>query len=216
MKIAVWQIAINEAQKARGLVGHNPAVGAVVVRGNTIIAQGHTHAPGKNHAEIEVAFVLSNKADAKVLEEAQKLGVETLHFENAKVEDGHFLTQLCVAHDIDYIVLAGYLRKIPELLIDHYPEKIFNIHPALLPKFGGAGMYGKFVHEAVLGQQETETGISIHYVNAEFDSGRIIAQFRCLLSTEDTVTEVAQKVQQLEHAYLPVVIEKTILIPEHA
>lgn len=170
----------------------------------------------KDHADIEIAFVLSNRPDAKVLGEAAKLGVETLHFENAKVEDGAFLTAVCVERGIDYIVLAGYLRKIPEALIDRYPEKIFNIHPALLPKFGGAGMYGKFVHEAVLSQQETETGISIHYVNAEFDSGRIIAQFRCLLSPEDTVLEIAQKVQQLEHAYFPVVIEKTILIQRHA
>ncbi len=169
----------------------------------------------ENHPEIEITFVLSNRADAKVLEEAKKLGVDTLHFENSKVEDGPFMTALCASHHIDFIVLAGYLRKIPELLIDHYPERIFNIHPALLPKFGGAGMYGKFVHEAVISGKETETGISIHYVNAEFDSGRIIAQFRCLVEPHDTLEEVTQKVQQLEQAYFPVVIEKTILIQRH-
>lgn len=163
------------------------------------------------HPSIEVAFVLSNRSDAKVLEEAQKLGVDVLHFENAQVENGDFITDVCTSRDIDFIVLAGYLRKIPEGLINRYPERIFNIHPALLPKFGGAGMYGKFVHEAVIGGKETETGITIHYVNSEFDSGRIIAQFRCLVEPEDNVAEIAHKVQQLEHAYFPVVIEKTIL-----
>lgn len=169
----------------------------------------------KNHAEIEVAFVLSNKIDAKVLEEAEKLGVQTLYFDNSQVEEGDFITDICISREIDYIVLAGYLRKIPAKLIDRYTEKIFNIHPALLPKYGGAGMYGKFVHEAVLSQQETETGISIHYVDAEFDSGRIIAQFRCLVEKGDTITEIQHKVQQLEHAYFPVVIEKTILNQRH-
>lgn len=165
----------------------------------------------KHHAEIEIAFVVSNKADAKVLDEAAKKGIPTLFFENAKVENGEFITDICLSRQIDFIVLAGYLRKIPVELINQYPERIFNIHPALLPKFGGAGMYGKFVHEAVLSQRETETGISIHYVNAEFDSGRILAQFRCQLSATDGLPEIQQKVQQLEHAYFPVVIEKTIL-----
>lgn len=169
----------------------------------------------KNHAEIEVAFVLSNKAGAKVLEEAEKSGVPTLCFDNPKVENGDFITDICLNRKIDYIVLAGYLRKVPGKLINHYQERIFNIHPALLPKFGGAGMYGKFVHEAVITQQETETGISIHYVDAEFDSGRIIAQFRCPVEKGDTIAEIQQKVQQLEHAYFPVVIEKTILNQHH-
>lgn len=165
----------------------------------------------QDHPQIEVAFVLSNRVDAKVLEEAKKLGVQTKYFENSKVEDGQFITEICTSENIDFIVLAGYLRKIPDALIDYFQERIFNIHPALLPKFGGAGMYGKYVHEAVIGQKETETGISIHYVNSEFDSGRIIAQFRCKIAPEDTIAEIAQKVQQLEHAYFPVVIENTIL-----
>jgi len=165
----------------------------------------------KDHADIEVAFVLSNKSDAVVLAKAESMGTPVLFFDNAKVEDGDFISDVCFNQGIDYIVLAGYLRKIPAALIRHYPDRIFNIHPALLPKFGGPGMYGKYVHEAVLAGKETETGISIHYVDEEFDSGRIIAQFRCQVATTDTIEEVVRKVHQLEQAYFPVVIEKTIL-----
>lgn len=170
----------------------------------------------KGHPAIEVAFVLSNRPDARVLEEAEKRGIPTLNFDNVRVEDGDFITRLCTSRDIDFIVLAGYLRKVPAALIDRYPERIFNIHPALLPKFGGAGMYGRFVHEAVIAGKEAESGISIHYVDTEFDTGRIIAQFRCVVEPGDTAAEVAAKVQQLEHAYFPVVIEKTILNHAHA
>ena len=165
----------------------------------------------KAHASIEVAFVLSNKAGAAVLEKAAAMGVPVLSFDNAQVEDGDFIADVCLSHGVEYIVLAGYLRKVPEILIRHYPDRIFNIHPALLPKFGGAGMYGRFVHEAVIAQKEPETGISIHYVNEEFDSGRIIAQFRCRIAPEDTLDDFLRKVQMLEHAYFPAVIEKTIL-----
>jgi phosphoribosylglycinamide formyltransferase-1 len=165
----------------------------------------------KTNSRFEITFVLANKFDAKVLEHARKENVKTFYFENQKVEDGCFITELCKEYAIDFIVLAGYLRKIPVELIQHYPEKIINIHPALLPKYGGAGMYGNNVHLAVLKNREPETGITIHFVNEEFDSGRIIAQFRCRLNTSDTLEDVQRKIHQLEQSYFPTVIEKTIL-----
>jgi phosphoribosylglycinamide formyltransferase-1 len=165
----------------------------------------------ESHNEIHVQFILSNKSDAKVLEDAQKLGVQTVSFSNSEVENGDFITQYCVSQQIDFIVLAGYLRKIPAALIAQFPNHIFNIHPALLPKFGGAGMYGKHVHEAVLLNKENETGITIHLVNEDFDAGEKIAQFHCDLAEDETVETIQQKVQALEQAYFPMVIEATIL-----
>ena len=113
--------------------------------------------------------------------------------------------------EIDYIILAGFLRKIPNTLITAYPEKIINIHPSLLPKYGGEGMYGKFVHEAVLAAKEKESGISIHYVSEEFDSGRIIAQYRIALGDNETVETIQEKVRQLEHQHFAPTIAREIL-----
>lgn len=169
----------------------------------------------KNHAQIEVGFVLSNRLDAPVLVSAEKLGVPTHFIPNDAVEDGKQLLELCQNSAIDFIVLAGFLRKIPSDLIAAFPEKIINIHPALLPKFGGAGMYGKHVHEAVFNAREKETGITIHFVNEVFDAGRKLAQFHCKVEETDTVNEIQRKVQRLEHAYFAVVIEKTILNYTH-
>jgi phosphoribosylglycinamide formyltransferase 1 len=113
-------------------------------------------------------------------------------------------------HDIDWIILAGFLWLIPEYLIKQYPSKIINIHPALLPKFGGKGMYGMHVHEAVVAAKEKESGITIHYVNTKYDEGAIIFQQACELSPSDDAKEVARKVLTLEHAHYPRVIEETI------
>lgn len=169
----------------------------------------------KNHAQIEVSFVLSNRSDANVLVAAEKLGVQTHFFPNDVFEEGKQVLEVCQKSAIDFIVLAGFLRKIPCDLIAAFPEKIINIHPSLLPKFGGAGMYGKHVHEAVFNAREHETGITIHFVNEVFDAGRKLAQFHCQIEATDTVSEIQQKVQLLEHMYFPVVIEKTILNYTH-
>jgi phosphoribosylglycinamide formyltransferase-1 len=165
----------------------------------------------KDHPDIEVAFVLSNRAGAPVLQAAAALGVAGLHYDNQQVGDGIFLSKVCKDQQVDFIVLAGYLRLVPADLIRSYPEHIFNIHPALLPKFGGAGMYGNFVHEAIQLAGEAETGITVHYVDEVFDAGRIIAQMYCRVDPSDGLEEIRQKVQVLEHAYYPVIIEKTIL-----
>jgi phosphoribosylglycinamide formyltransferase-1 len=165
--------------------------------------------------QLEVAFVLSNKKDALVLELAKTAGVETYFFDNNQIADGKFLSNFCHEQNIDFIILAGYLRLIPSELIQNFPDKIFNIHPALLPKFGGKGMYGSNVHKAVLEEKETTTGISIHFVNSEFDSGRLLAQFTCTVSPSDNLDTIANKIHILEQAYYPLVIEKTILNYSH-
>jgi phosphoribosylglycinamide formyltransferase-1 len=164
-----------------------------------------------NHPSIEIGFLLSNKKEAPIVEKAQKKGVKVLVFSNDEVADGNFLSQVCLDNEIHFIVLAGYLRKIPVELLQNYSEKMINLHPALLPKFGGQGMYGNNVHKAVVEAKETETGITIHFVNEHFDKGRKIAQFYCALNQIDTFESVQAKVQNLEHAYFPIVIEKTIL-----
>ena len=165
--------------------------------------------------EIEVAFILSNKKDAPILEHAKSAGVQTYSFDNNQTADGTFLSSFCQEQNIDFIILAGYLRLIPAELIENFSNKIINIHPSLLPKFGGKGMYGSNVHNAVIEAKETSTGISIHFVNSEFDSGRLIAQFTCEVQPADTLEIIENKIHLLEQAYYPIVIEKTILNYSH-
>ena len=163
------------------------------------------------HEAIEIGFVLSNKKDAPVLESANDLGVEALYFSNSEVSQGEFLIELCEKHQIDYVVLAGYLRLIPGDFIEAFSEGIINLHPSLLPNYGGKGMYGRNVHNAVLENKEKESGITVHFVNQKFDEGRIIAQFRCPISSTDTVQDLEGKIRSLEQNYLPFVVEKTIM-----
>ena len=165
----------------------------------------------KTHSDIEVGFVLSNKADAPILKSAKDLGVEVFYHSNSEVANGSFLVELCKKQNIDWVILAGYLRLIPVELIRAYTYRIINLHPSLLPKHGGKGMHGAHVHEAVITNKEVESGITIHFVNEEFDKGLKIAQFTCAIHHEDTPSTLAQKIHQLEQSYLPVVIEKTIL-----
>lgn len=164
----------------------------------------------KDHAGIEVAFVLCNNSEAKIVESAKSEGVDVLVFSNNQVADGDFLTQTCHESKIDWIVLAGYLRLVPSELIKSYPNKIINLHPALLPKYGGKGMHGTNVHRAVLANNESKSGITIHYVNEKFDDGEIIAQFKCDLSSKDTIQQLQEKIHTLEQINLPVVVEKTM------
>lgn len=165
----------------------------------------------KGDDQVEVAFVLSNKAEAKVLTSAKELGIDTLHFDNKQVADGDFLVNLCKKHRIDWIVLAGYLRLIPAELIQAFDRKMINLHPSLLPNYGGKGMHGRNVHEAVIANGEEKSGITIHFVNEEFDKGEIIAQFHCKLTSEDTVESLEGKIRYLEQTYLPTVVRGAIL-----
>ena len=164
-----------------------------------------------DHQSIEVAFVLSNKETAKVLTSAQEMGIKTYFLDNSKVAEAENLIKVCKDERVNWIMLAGYLRKIPPGLIQVYPDRIINLHPALLPKFGGKGMYGMNVHQAVVEAKEKVTGITIHFVNEEFDKGEIIEQFSCDVHPDDTAEEVAAKIHELEQKNVPTVVEKTIL-----
>lgn len=165
----------------------------------------------QNHPQIEVKMLVCNKADAPVVEKARALGVEVLVFTNEEFESGLTVLQELDYRAIDWIVLAGFLRKIPLNIIHGYPNRMINIHPSLLPKYGGKGMYGKFVHEAVVSAKEPKSGISIHLVNEEFDQGEILAQFETVVTPEDTWESLAAKIHALEHKHFPIIVEQTVL-----
>ncbi|MDR0686180.1 MAG: phosphoribosylglycinamide formyltransferase [Dysgonamonadaceae bacterium] len=154
-------------------------------------------------------FVLSNRGDSLVHERARRLGVPSYSFSRAQFEDGTVLSFL-LGSGIDFIVLAGFLLKIPVGLLQAYPDRIINIHPSLLPKFGGLGMYGMRVHEAVVMSGERESGITIHYVNERYDEGRIIFSAKCDILPGDTAEDVSRKVHALEYAHYPKVIERLV------
>jgi phosphoribosylglycinamide formyltransferase 1 len=163
----------------------------------------------QNDPQLHVRAVFSNKPDAFVLERARNFQVPAEVFTKAEFNDPAFLDRL-EHYDIDYIILAGFLLLVPAYLIKAFPERIVNIHPALLPKFGGKGMYGQKVHEAVLAAGETKTGITIHLVNEEYDKGKILFQADCPVSSEDTTERVAAKVQALEYRHFPGVVREWI------
>lgn len=160
--------------------------------------------------DIAVKLVLSNKPDAYALVRAKRLNVETAVLTKQEINDESVLMPLLRRHDIDFIVLAGFLLMIPGFLIERYEHRMVNIHPALLPKFGGKGMYGHHVHEAVKAAGESETGITIHYVNQICDGGEIIAQFKTPISITDTVEDIEAKIHILEQEHYPDVIENVI------
>ena len=160
---------------------------------------------------IEVGLVISNKPEAGVLKIATEYHIPSLMLEKEKFFRGdHYLGELQTA-GITFIVLAGFLWKLPPDLIKVYPDKIINIHPALLPDYGGKGMYGKFVHEAVIKAEETESGITIHFVDELYDHGRHILQVKCPVLPNDTPESLANRIHELEHRYYPKVIEEVIL-----
>ena len=156
-----------------------------------------------------VALVASNKADAFVLERAKKFGVPTFTFSRKEMDAGVLLEKL-EEEKIDWVILAGFLLKIPDELTRAYPDRMVNIHPALLPKYGGKGMYGMHVHEAVKAAGDKETGITIHLVNEHYDEGKIIFQAATPVLPEDTPEEIAHKVHALEHRYFPEIIESLL------
>ena len=159
---------------------------------------------------INCALVLSNKADAYGLVRAERLGVPTAVTPKAQLNDPEVMMPLLREYRIDFIVLAGFLPLVPDFLIEAYPRRIVNIHPALLPKYGGKGMWGHHVHEAVKAAGEQETGMTVHYVTPVCDSGEIIAQFHTALSPDDTVDDIAEKEHQLEMEHFPQVVEQVL------
>lgn len=163
----------------------------------------------KGSTKARVVLVASNKTDAFVLERASKFGVPTFTFSKSDLIAGVLTEKLKVLH-VDLVVLAGFLLKIPDNLIEAFPERIVNIHPALLPKYGGKGMYGMHVHQAVKDAGDQETGITIHLVNENYDEGKIIFQAAVAVASTDSPEAIAQKVHVLEHKYFPNVIESLL------
>lgn len=159
---------------------------------------------------VRCAIVVSNKADAYALVRAERLGVPTAVVGKPQLNDADFLMPLMRRYAVDFIVLAGFLPLVPNFLIDAYPRRIINIHPALLPKYGGKGMWGHHVHEAVKAAGETETGMTVHYVTPVCDSGDIIVQYRVALSPDDTPDDIAAKEHVLEMEHFPKVIEELL------
>lgn len=167
-----------------------------------------------NHSTIQVKLVLSNKPDAPVLLRAANFFVPTYIFDRQAFYETDTVVKQLMAHQINYLVLAGFLWLIPASLIRAFPSRIVNIHPALLPKYGGKGMYGMKVHEAVVAAKETKTGITIHLVDEEYDKGTPLFQTTCPIEPHDTPETVAEKVHALEHAHFPKVIEEWITSTE--
>lgn len=157
----------------------------------------------------EVVLVVTNKADAGVIARAGRLGVDCRVMTAAEIRDPERMLPLLESYGIDLIVLAGFLLMVPPFLISRYPDRIINIHPALLPKFGGKGMYGRHVHEAVVAAGERESGITVHFVSEKYDEGRIIAQVATAVSPSDTPADVEAKIHRLEQENFPRIIRET-------
>jgi len=165
----------------------------------------------KSNDSINVVAVLSNKANAGALNHAEDAAIPTLTFNKEELVSSIKVEEFLAEKKVDLIVLAGFLLKVPESLIDLYPSKIINVHPALLPNYGGKGMYGMNVHKAVIEANEQKSGITIHLVNEKYDDGATIAQFECSLNEKDTVQSLASKISVLEKAHFPATIEEYIL-----
>jgi len=164
----------------------------------------------KDHSSVEISIILSNNSDAYVLQRADNFEIPTHVFDRDEFYHSDSVLNLLTNLQIDLVVLAGFLWLIPKSLIHAFPNRIINIHPALLPSYGGKGMYGNHVHQAVLKAKEPESGITIHYVNERFDEGEIIYQAKYRIEPDDTIELIQFKGQQLEHLHYPKVIENII------
>ena len=164
----------------------------------------------KENKKIEISLIFSNNKNAGIIQRAVNLNVEYYIFSRTDFYKSEKVLNKLKNNNIDFIVLAGFLWLIPEFLINAYPNKIINIHPALLPKYGGKGMFGMNVHKAVVENKDSETGITIHYVNKEYDKGNIIFQAKCEIKGTDTPEDIAKKVHELEYEHFPKVINNII------
>ena len=159
---------------------------------------------------INVCLMVSNKASAPVLAMADGFGIDTLVIDRASFYEGKDILKIFNKYPIDFVVLAGFLWLVPKYLVEAFPHRMVNIHPALLPKYGGRGMYGMKVHRAVKEAGEEQTGITIHYVNEQYDDGDTVFQASCPVSPNDTPETIQKKVQQLEHQYFPQIIDNLL------
>lgn len=164
----------------------------------------------KQSSSVSVSLIVCNRKKAGVLEKARMHNIETLIINKAFLYESRDILKELSNRKIDLLVLAGFLMLIPEYLVDKYPGKIINIHPALLPKYGGQGMYGHHVHEAVKAAGDSYSGITIHFVDKNYDEGSIILQRKCRLAKKDSAEDIAKKVLKLEHKYYSITIEKLL------
>lgn len=164
----------------------------------------------KQHPSARIRLIACDQETAGVYDIAREHKVQAIHLRPELRKNHSALLSLFQDEGITFIVLAGYLRLLPSTIVHAYPKRIINLHPALLPKFGGKGMHGMHVHEAVAAAQEKETGITIHYVNEKYDEGAIIAQYKVALNSDDTPQQIAAKIAQLEAAYFPACVENVI------
>jgi len=158
----------------------------------------------------EVVLILCNKPDAFVLKRAETLGIKSRVFDKKEFTETDSLVHEIQALNTDLVVLAGFLWKIPENLLNAFPNRIINIHPALLPKYGGKGMYGHHVHESVIANKEKKSGITIHFVNEHYDEGKIIRQAECEITENDTAETLAEKIHMLEYEHFPLAVESVL------
>ncbi len=164
-----------------------------------------------NNTEVHITGIYCNKPDAYVLIRAEKLGIPATIFKRSDFYESDTVLQKMLAENVDLIVLAGFLWLVPLNILNRFANRIINIHPALLPKFGGRGMFGARVHEAVIRCKETESGITIHYVNENYDEGNIIFQAKCLVNVNETPDSLAAKIHTLEYEHYPRIIEQILL-----
>ena len=161
-------------------------------------------------SDIKVVLICTNRQDALVVKRANKLNIPVYIFSKSELNNFVDLHKKLQNIEVDVIILAGFLLKLPAIMVDSYPNRIINIHPSLLPKYGGKGMYGSNIHRAVIKNKELESGISIHFVNQNYDEGKIILQKKCSISANESVETLMHKIHKLEHNYFPVAIEKSI------
>jgi len=164
----------------------------------------------ENSENIKVAAVFSNKRNARVLRRAYDLDVQALHFDRDSFYHSNDVLHVLKDIDPDLIILAGFLWMVPKNIIENFPNRIINVHPALLPNYGGKGMYGMRVHEAIITNKEKESGITIHFVNEHYDEGEHIFQAKTIIETHDSPESLASKINELEHHHFPLVIEKLL------
>ena len=162
------------------------------------------------HTTISIELVVCNKPDAGVVNIAKQYNIDVLMIDKKKFDADGYLKEI-LAKGINFIVLAGFLWKIPEILIKDFKKKIVNIHPALLPKYGGKGMYGQQVHNSVIEAGEKESGITIHWVDGQYDHGKVIFQVSCPVLKDDTATTLSKRIHTLEHQYYPLIVEKVLM-----
>ena len=163
-----------------------------------------------SHEDVDVSLIVSNRKKAFILDRASIENIPAAYISKDSFNTNQGVIKILEEYEIDFIILAGFLLLVPPYLVEKFPNKILNIHPALLPKYGGKGMYGMNVHRAVYEAKDDKSGITIHYVNEHYDEGNIIAQFKVALEVEDQAEVIAKKVLALEHKHYPQIIEKVI------